>query len=350
MPPGTDQLGHHGGNINAARRLFPDAPEPWIDLSTGINPIPYPVGPIPQAAWARLPDAAGLARLEAAARGAYGVPQSAGIVAAPGTQALLQCLPRAVPARRVGVLGFTYAEHERCWRESGAAVEPIDRLSDLAGYEVAIIVNPNNPDGRMVPPPTLLDAATAVAARGGVLIVDEAFADAAGPRGSLMPHLPESGAIVLRSFGKMFGLAGLRLGFAAAAPAPTARLRAALGPWAVSGPAIEIGRRALDDRTWLVEAVARLDRESARLDRLLRAHGFEIVGGTSLFRLGRRSDAQDWFTRLCRAGILTRPFPARPDWLRFGIPAPDEWRRLEAALGAGGGSVPASLPQIRSAG
>jgi cobalamin biosynthetic protein CobC len=70
------------------------------------------------------------------------------------------------------------------------------------------------------------------------------------------------------------------------------------------------------------------------LDRLLLAAGFAIAGGTPLFRLAVRADAACWFERLGQAGILTRPFLGRPDWLRFGIPnEPDDWVRLEAALG-----------------
>jgi cobalamin biosynthetic protein CobC len=151
-------------------------------------------------------------------------------------------------------------------------------------------------------------------------------------RDSLVPGLPDAGAIVLRSFGKIYGLAGLRLGFAAAPPPIAAPLRQAIGPWAVSGPAIDVGRRALVDTAWLSATIARLRTEAARLDRLLHAMGFEIAGGTPLFRLAVHPDAPLWFDRLGRAGILTRPFLARPDWLRFGIPhAPDDWARLEAA-------------------
>jgi cobalamin biosynthetic protein CobC len=326
-------LRHHGGNINAARRLYPDAPEPWIDLSTGINPVPYPVGCIPSSAWSRLPEPAELAALEAAARAAYGAGPDTGIVAAPGTQALIQWLPRLFPARRVGVLGFTYREHELCWRDARAQVNGVTALAKLAEYDAGIVVNPNNPDGRMVSPQDLAELAGCMARRGGRLIVDEAFMDLIGFPGSLVPWLPASGAIVLRSFGKAYGLAGVRLGFAVGSHEDCAVLRRAMGPWAVSGPAIDIGRRALADETWRVETASRLRRDADDLDRLLRAEGFEVVGGTPLFRLGRRSGAGDVFETLCRAGILTRPFPAEPDWLRFGIPrAAAEWERLRMAL------------------
>ena len=332
---GAGELRYHGGNINAARTLYSDAPEPWIDLSTGINPVPYPVGIIAPSAWSRLPEAADLAALEAAARMAYGATADAGIVAAPGTQALIQWLPRLFPGRRVGVLGFTYQEHATSWREAGAAVTSVQALPDLADYDIGIVVNPNNPDGRTVAPEGLAEVAACVARRGGRLIVDEAFMDLIGRGSSLVPHLPAAGGIVLRSFGKAYGLAGVRLGFAAGSPEDCARLSQAMGPWAVSGPAIDIGRRALADETWRGETASRLRREAERLDALLLAAGFDVVGGTPLSRLVRRSDAGEVFEQLCRAGILTRPFPARPDWQRVGIPrAAAEWEGLLVALHA----------------
>jgi len=339
MPERLDELRYHGGNLSAARRSFPNAPEPWIDLSTGINPVPYPLGIIAPSAWTKLPEPCALAELEAAARAAGGAKPSTEIVAAPGTQSLIQWLPRIFPARRVGILGFTYGEHEECWRAAGAQVSTVEALADLIAFDVGVVVNPNNPDGRTFPPDDLAEIAKTLAQRGGLLIVDEAFMDALGRRSSLVPRLPEAGALVLRSFGKIYGLSGLRLGFAVASPQVGGMLRRAIGPWAVSGPAIEIGRRALTDASWLEETVARLTDEAARLDRLLQSAGFEIVGGTPLFRLAQHKRARAFFERLGRAGILSRPFQAKPDWLRFRIPhARAEWERLEAALNTSEGT------------
>lgn len=335
VPEEAPALRYHGGNINAARRLFPEAPEPWIDLSTGINPVPYSVGDLAPGAWTRLPDAAALDLLEAAARAAYGANGAVGVVAAAGAQALIQWLPRIFPARRVGVLGFTYQEHEASWRAAGADVVTVRSLPELVGFDVALVVNPNNPDGRKFAPQELAEIADALVRRGGRLIVDEAFMDLLGRQDSLIPYLPVPGVVVLRSFGKAYGLAGVRLGFAVGSMDDCARIRAALGPWPVSGPAIEIGRRALADETWLAETARRLGEEAERLDRLLQSADLDIVGGTALFRLAQVGEAPVLFRRLCRAGILTRPFQARPEWLRFGIPhAPAEWMRLEAGLRA----------------
>lgn len=316
----------HGGDLAAARRRFPDAPAPWIDLSTGVNPHPYPVRPLPQDCLARLPEPGALAALEAAAARAYGAHDARNIVAAPGAQALIQILPRLLAGRRVGVLGPTYEEHALSWRRAGRDVASCASPEELADFDVGVIVNPNNPTGRLVARETLV-----ALARRTRLVVDESFADFS-PGASVADEAADIGAIVLRSFGKAYGLAGLRLGFAIAPADIAAGLRDELGPWPVSGPAIAIGRQALCDHAWRDAARRGLDESAGRLDSLLAAAGFEIVGGVSLFRLAAHERAQAIADALGRAGIHVRRFSAAPHWLRFGIPADGEWPRLAAAL------------------
>ena len=324
---------YHGGNLAAARLRFPNAPEPWIDLSTGVNPISYPIGFVEAASWELLPEATEIADLERVAAQTYGVEDPACVVAAPGTQALVQILPWLAPARRVGVLGFTYGEHARCWGRAGASVETIEDLETLDDFDVAVVVNPNNPDGRLVPVRQLQEAARRLGARGGALIVDEAFMDVGPSDASLAPLLPERGAVVLRSFGKTYGLAGLRLGFAIAPVALAGDLRAALGPWAVSGPAIAIGRRALADADWLAVTKRRLGADAARLDSLLQRAGLHPVAGTSLFRLVQHPEAHRIFERLGGRGVLVRAFAEQPNLLRVGLPGPEaEWALLAERL------------------
>jgi len=322
----------HGGRLDEARRLFPQAPQPWIDLSTGVSPRAWPLPHFPPEVFTRLPDESAFAAAEDAAAAAYGVPSSRRVVAGAGAQAFIRELPRVFPTARVGVLGFTYAEHAAQWRASGAEVVTVEALDELAAFDAAIIVNPNNPDGRVVAPDALASLADRLAARGGLLVVDESFADMT-PQISLAPRAPDN-AIVLRSFGKAYGLPGLRLGFAIAAPERAERLRAALGPWPVAGPALATGAAALADRGWLEDAVVASRRSARRLDELLASAGFAIVGGADLFRLAARSDATEGFERLARAGIFTRRFPERADWLRFGLPGDEtQWARLALALG-----------------
>jgi len=332
----------HGGNLDQISRLYPDAPKPWIDLSTGINPIPYPVLPLAPDIWARLPTKADEHALLAAAAARYCAHAPASIVAAPGTQALLQILPRLRPSGSVAVLAPTYEEHALCWRSCGHEVRLVDEIDALAEADVAVVVNPNNPTGRLLPRATLHALAAVLARRNGLLVVDEAFADLCPVQASLASNLPPA-TLVLRSFGKTYGLAGTRLGFAITSVDMADRLRRALGPWAVSGPALAIGTTALADGRWLEEARARLTRDGRRLDAMLTATGCTILPsiilgsatlrGTPLFRLVESADAADLADRLAQRGIHVRRFTYNAAWLRFGLPGSElEWQRLEAAL------------------
>jgi cobalamin biosynthetic protein CobC len=326
----------HGGDLGAARLLFPGAPEPFIDLSTGINPYPYPIPQLPGDLFTRLPDAAALDALAAVAAQAYGAPSAAHVVAAPGTQILLPLVAALVPPGRAAILGPTYAEHRRVAALVGHRVEDVTDLGGLRDAALAVLVNPNNPDGRIVPRAALFACARAA----GLLVVDEAFMDVGAGGLSLAGEVGCGNIVVLRSFGKFFGLAGLRLGFALASPQIAARLRAGLGPWAVSGPALAIGAAALADQSWAATARARLAQAVLRLDQTLTAAGLTLVGGTSLFRLAQSKAAPALFRHLGSAGILVRRFARDPTWLRFGLPANEpDWQRLAVAIAAFPGGV-----------
>ena len=332
----------HGGDLGAIRRRFPEATQPWIDLSTGINPVAYPVGQLPPESWSRLPTReAGQALLVAAAR-RYGIADPATIVAAPGTQALIQLLPRLVPKSRVAIVGPTYAEHEVCWRRAGHDVTVVPDIAEASGADIVVLVNPDNPTGRLIAPRTLRAVETAL------LVVDEAFIDFLPAEATLAGDLPAN-TVVLRSFGKTYGLAGVRLGFAVAPARFARRLREELGPWAVAGPTLEIGRIALDDGAWLQMAAERLVKDQEKLDALLIAAGFTILGGTTLFRLGEHADARRMIDLLGQQGIHVRAFEHQPAWLRFGLPAnEDEFRRLATALNLPRHPDRSRAPRLRS--
>ncbi|MBF0247606.1 MAG: threonine-phosphate decarboxylase [Alphaproteobacteria bacterium] len=326
----------HGGDMAWAERTFgvPGHVRGWLDLSTGINPVPYPLEVPPGDVLARLPGAADMAALESAARGAYGVPDGAAIVAAPGTQALIQILPTLFPAGDVTIMGPTYGEHAMAWRAAGHAVHGVASICAQAALPppYGVVVHPNNPDGRVQTVEGLTAFAEEMHERGGVLVVDEAFADVS-PEVSVTSHADTPGLVVLRSFGKFFGLAGVRLGFAVTTPDFAAKLSARLGPWAVSGLALWAGARALGDGRWIEDTRLRLCRDAVRLDGLLDKAGLAVVGGTDLFRLVQSPDARQVFEKLARAGILARSFDDHPNWLRFGLPgAEEDWARLEEAL------------------
>jgi cobalamin biosynthetic protein CobC len=316
----------HGGRLAAAAEVFPNAPRPWLDLSTGISPFAYPSSDLPADSWARLPDPADLARLETVAAGCFEVADARRVVAVSGSEIGLRLLSLLRDRSRVAIASPTYASHAEAWAGHDlhrlAWQEIAARLDD---FDVVVVVRPNNPDGQVIDADALEGAALRLAERGGWLIVDEAFAEDA--------TASSSGAIRVRSFGKFFGLAGLRLGFVIGDEPLVGRLRTLLGEWPVSGPAIEIGTRAYRDDRWQRNARAELAAAGGRLDRLLAAHGWKMRGGTLLFRLVDDPRAGALFIHLARAGILARPFFDQPQWLRFGLPGQDaEWRRLEAAI------------------
>ncbi|RUW36718.1 MAG: threonine-phosphate decarboxylase [Mesorhizobium sp.] len=324
----------HGGSLGRASALFPHAPQPFVDLSTGINPHSYPLFELPATAQTRLPEAAQLRELAEIAAAAYGAPSAAHVVAAPGTQILL---PRVASLLRPGkalVLGPTYAEHVRAAAIAGHAVAEVSDFDALAEADLAVLVNPNNPDGRVIEKARLLELAARLHAKGGLLVVDEAFMDVGPVEHSLAGNAGEGGIVVLRSFGKFFGLAGVRLGFALTDALTAKRLDAQLGPWAVAGPALEYGIRALSDAKWQATMRQRLAEEAERLDVLLGR--FDIVaGGTSLFRYLSFAQAPSLFSALGEQGVLVRHFAERPGVLRIGLPGSEpEWQRLESALAA----------------
>lgn len=317
----------HGGNLREAQRRYGGVD--WIDLSTGLNPIGYPAPPVPPDAWHRLPEA-DPALLDAACS-YYGAPV---LLPVAGTQAAIQALPRLRPASRVTVAAPSYAEHAHHWSQHGHALRQAgySMLDDaVGGSDVVVVCNPNNPTGETVPPASLLRWAAELAARGGWLVVDEAFGDTT-PALSLAAHAGRPGLIVLRSVGKFFGLAGLRLGFVAAETALLAALADLLGPWAVSGPAQRIALAALRDRNWQRHTQARLARDGARMRSLLAAHGIQAAG-TPLFHWWPERRPDDFHEHMARRAIWVRLFRQAARGIRLGLPVCErDWDRIECAL------------------
>lgn len=327
----------HGGRLRiaAARYRIPFAQ--WIDLSTGINPRGWRVGAVPPSVWRMLPeDDDGL---ETAACDYY---EAATVLPTAGTQAAIQTLPRLRPPCRVAVLHPGYAEHAYAWRHAGHLVKPTpaDALDcAVTGADVLVIVHPNNPTGTRFTPPQLLEWHRRLSARGGWLIVDEAFIDAT-PDDSIARFAARRGLIVLRSLGKFFGLAGARVGFVCAETSLLDALRAALGPWCLAGPARFVAAQALADHTWQRETRHRLRTESFRLAQCLDRHGLAPRGGCALFQWTVTPRAAELHELLARRGILTRYFD-EPSSLRFGLPATEaDWTRLDSTLAEIGAGAP----------
>jgi cobalamin biosynthetic protein CobC len=316
----------HGGNLDVARARFGGELADWIDLSTGINRLSYPVPQLPLHHWQALPSRAEIESLHDAAREAYHT--TAPLLATGGAQAAIQMLPLLAPPGSARILEPTYGEFGHVLRSAGWAVEAVSDLDALAGADLAAVVNPNNPDGQRHDP----DALLSLAPRVGRLVIDESFADVT-PETSLASQAGRQGLLILRSFGKFYGLAGVRLGFVLGGEADIAALAQMAGPWPVSGVAIEIGRAALSDRSWAGETRTRLFNDAARLDQLAKGAGWALIGGTPLFRLYDTDDGLRARERLAREKIWSRVFKDRPSWLRLGLPGGEtEWQRLAAAV------------------
>jgi cobalamin biosynthetic protein CobC len=310
----TKKSNDHGGGLDGAARQYGGKRSDWIDLSTGINPLPYGVSGIQPDAWTALPDQTAATNLIDAARAFWNVPDKAAILAAPGASSLIANMPRLAQTASVDIAGPTYNEHASAfelagWKTDGAAA-------------AQVVVHPNNPDGRI----WSIDQIKAP-----LRIIDESFCDVM-PLQSLIQHAAEPGTIVLKSFGKFWGLAGLRLGFAIGEPALIEQLKTMLGPWPVSGPALTIGAQALRDHDWANQTRMRLEKDAAKLDQHITAKGATVVGGTTLFRLYDVGDAAECQDRLAQSQIWSRIFPYSTRWLRLGLPHPMDWSRIEDAL------------------
>jgi len=319
----------HGGNLRSAARAYGRPVEDWLDLSAGLNPHFYPAPAFPASAWHRLPEVDDA--LVRAACAFYGAPR---MLAVAGTQAAIQALPQLRAPSRVVVAAPSYAEHAHHWGRHGHTLREVpyaDLDAAVDACDVLVVCNPNNPTGATVPAATLLDWAARLAARGGWLIVDEAFADT-DTRNSVAAHSAQPGLVVLRSVGKFFGLAGVRVGFAGAAPALLDRLADALGPWTVSGPAQQVARAALEDVTWHAATRANLAVQGARLHGLLTQHGI-AASGTDLFQWWPAPHAIAFHAHMAERGIWVRLFTNAAHGIRLGLPPDDTaWRRLAQAL------------------
>lgn len=319
----------HGGRLRQAAQAFQIPLPMWLDLSTGLAPYIWPLPALAADIWMRLPECDD--GLEQAARAYYGAPF---VLPVAGSQAAIQALPAICGARRVGIVEPCYAEHRLAWQRAGCEVIALDE-SEVAAYlprlDVLVLVNPNNPTGRLLDADKVLGWHDQLHQRGACLIVDEAFADLE-PANSLASFSDREGLIVLRSLGKFFGLGGVRLGFVLAEPELLHLLERQLGPWSVSGPTRAVGKAVLTDRDTQTLWRRRLQYDGRRLESLLTRYGLAPAGGCDLFQWVPHSAASTLYKALARRGILVRLLGS-PAALRFGLPGSEQaWSRLEQAL------------------
>ncbi|KTT50494.1 threonine-phosphate decarboxylase [Pseudomonas oryzihabitans] len=319
----------HGGRLRRAARTYDIPLGDWLDLSTGLAPWPWPLPEIPASAWARLPEPD-----DGLVEAACAYYRASAVLPVAGSQAAIQALPTLRAPSRVAVLAPCYAEHAQAWRRAEHEVLELSEeqiAANLDSLDVLVVVNPNNPTGERLSPARLLDWHARLERRGAWLVVDEAFMDPT-PGASLAPFSDLPGLIVLRSFGKFFGLAGMRLGFVLAAPALLESLDEHLGPWTVNGPSRYLAQQLLADQEAQQRQREALLQAGERLAALLAGHDLPPSGGCALFQLLRRPDAVALHEHLARQAIFTRLFPHLAA-LRFGLPADESgWQRLDQAL------------------
>lgn len=325
----------HGGRVLAAAEKYHIAKEDWIDLSTGLNPNGWPVpNNIPAEVWQSLPeDEDGL---QTAACQYYGCDACLPVA---GSQAAIQILPTLRSRSKVGVISPTYAEHEYNWKQAGHDVVQLkaeDVEKHINTLDVLVVINPNNPTGKLIEAKQLSGWHQCLSSRGGWLIVDEAFMDMT-PDKSLIASGIKPGLIILRSMGKFFGIAGIRCGFVIGDNELLHRLANKLGPWSLTGPTRYIAKQALLDEAWQNKTRINLNKSSLRLHKILSLAGFSPAGGTDLFQWLEHVDANEIFHACAEKGVLIRLFEkttatSKPS-LRFGLPASEkEWQQLSVVL------------------
>ena len=309
----------HGGAIDHMRMAFPAAPDPWIDLSTGINPWPYPVDGVDLSVLHQLPLQTASAACRSAMASAFDAPE-ASVVPGPGSELLIRLLPTVVAPRHVAILAPAYGDHALVWKTAAERVSEIDSLSSMAeDVDALVLCNPGYVDGKVYAHERLEGLRSRLAARGGWLIVDEAYADL-DPGVSLARWGGRDGLIVLRSGGKFFGLPGVRIGALIAPAAVREAVAERLGVWSVSSLALRVARKAYADLAWQIETRARLRLASRRLDAILAGAGFSRVRGTDLYRVIETPSAPETWLRLAQQGIYVRRFAWSERHLRIGVP------------------------------
>ena len=328
----------HGGRILAAAKKYAIPEKEWLDLSTGLNPNGWAVHDIPASIWQALPQEDD--GLQTAACEYYACEVCLPVA---GSQAAIQILPTLRSLSSVGVISPTYAEHEYNWKQAGHTVIQLheeDVEQQLENLDILVVINPNNPTGKMIPVHKLLSWHQQLSTKGGWLIVDEAFMDVT-PENSLLSTGIKPGLIVLRSLGKFFGLAGVRCGFVISDKELLQRLANKLGPWTLTGPTRYIAKQALRDKSWHIQMRNALNESGNRLYQLLTENELRPTGGTALFQWLYHPQAKEIYEAFAREGILIRYFEKHRTVnaiisqasLRFGLPVNEEqWLRLSKVL------------------
>lgn len=327
---------HHGGRLKKAARDYGIAETDWLDISTGVSPWAYPLSTVPEYCVHRLPEEQD--GLEAIACHYYG---TTSLLPVAGSQAAIQILPFFLPIQRsagpVLLPRIGYQEHHAAWLASGIALdfyEVTPTAEQIAKCSALLVIQPNNPRGTHVSVSQLKHWQAELADRKAWLIIDEAFCDCQ-PELSMVTSTIPAYTVILRSLGKFFGLAGLRVGFVLAQPELLQALQERLGPWSVSGPSRYIAMQALEDNAWQIMQRQRLHDAGKTLRQQLSKIAQQLggnVSGTPLFCRWEHPQAIQLHEQLCQSAVLTR-LTDEQDAIRFGLPKTDaDQERLNDAL------------------
>ena len=325
----------HGGDLQSASAIYGRDPADWLDLSTGINQHSYPVPAIEKDAWHQLPYLNPV--LIKAAQSYYG---DHPCLASSGSQNIIQLLPSILHQlgnqKPAWLPNVGYQEHRQAWSQRGEIHTYSGLDSQLAAQQIdaalhndelghLVIIHPNNPTGETFKRQQLRSWAQELQAVDGFLVVDEAFIDTT-PSASLLTEKLADNIIILRSVGKFFGLAGIRLGFTFATESVLNGLAKEIGPWSVNGPAQTVAIAALSDTSWQANMRSQLVKERGKQLSVWKKSmiqlGADLAASHELFR--SFSMASDLAYRLhhsaAKNGILLRSVDinSSTSLLRFG--------------------------------
>lgn len=317
----------HGGNIDEAIIDYGGHEVDWIDLSTGINPECYPIPKFSDTDWRDLPTVTEIRKLESLISSQFKTFSS--VMLTPGSQIAINLLPMLFKKQIVGILEPTYSDYFVSFANAGFKVYSCKNLKELFKSKIAILVNPNNPDGKNYDVKDLIVLSKKV----NVLIVDESFVEAS-ETSSIISYINQetNNIIVIKSFGKLYGLAGLRLGFVFSGRSLIKEFKKVFSFWPVSKVSIKIASKAVIDSKWMIRTQIKLKKKAKILDDIMKSIDFELVGGTNLFRLYSTPNSLSSQKFLAKKFIWSRIFSYSEKWLRLGIPSDDDLKKVQIKL------------------
>lgn len=346
----------HGGQLSRVAKQYQIPEQEWLDLSTGIAPFSYPIPKIPTHIWQNLPTITD--SLVNAAKAYYQAPYCWPLA---GSQQLIEKLPELwnckvaelnnipLKEKHAYLPKVGYKEHQQAWSKAGYRLHFYQQSlpCDIQQNSVVVVINPNNPLTDAFTIDQLKQCQELCTQQQALLIIDEAFADIFEPEFSFIYHLTDlndityqehrldqisENVIVLRSVGKFFGLAGLRIGFVCSSQEWCQTVQENIGPWSINGPALFITEQVLKDKTWQVTQKMRLQQQSKVMRSILETHFVGArIEANALFITVFLNQAADVYHQLCEQGIYVR-LTDENDSLRFGIANETQLKKLQLAL------------------